>query len=163
MVKLFKLNRRLSVKDHLNIIYSAYGSLTDFSAPRKKLALIAEELKLPMREASRFLKRLRDNNFELGALLQRRRAPGKARKCPPTLERELIVEKTLQSMCHLSLRKRCSLVQKRYGLSMCPATLMLIYRRNGIRYSLTGKSFYGEGVRPEELRSEREAFALQVS
>ena len=140
----FKNRRRarLTEKDRRLIVCLRFGSLTDHSSPRCSVTDIAKLLDIKMKTVSQQLVRLRRNGYDTRVRFSsgRRRIP-----VPPDVVVALTTTEKMKEWSALSLKDRCLLIQRDYGVPMTTGRLREIYRRANLRY-----------VRPE-IHSVRQA------
>ena len=77
MVKLFQTRRKITVKDKLNVIFCAYGSLTDFSIKKCGPAAIGRECGITPNTVCWMLMRFQMVNQDIERFLVRGHPPGK--------------------------------------------------------------------------------------
>ena len=80
MVKLLKTRRMLTMKDKLNCLFLAYGSISDFSVQQNSYTKVARQLDIKPTAVEMLLFRLKKYEYDVQRLVGKRRRPDKARK-----------------------------------------------------------------------------------
>lgn len=105
-----------------------------------KIREIALQVGCKFQTASNVIRRYRLNDFvmEFSGVAKRR----KYKEQILNEEEQLFLcqNHLLQEWAHLSLTKRCHLIEKEYGKKMCHKTLAKYYRSHGVTYKKVGYS-----------------------
>ena len=117
-----------------------YGSLTDFSERRSRLAEVAKEMGLNSKTVFTMKKRFVESNFNVIDFIK-----GNRQKCgrprlvigSPAIEKKLLNKKTLMDWAHLNIAKRCELIEKRFKVKTNVSSLNRFYKKSKLGYRAT--------------------------
>ena len=139
MVKLLKTRRMLTMKEKLNVLFCAYGSITDFSVQQNSYTKVARQLDIKPTAVEMLLFRLKKYEYDVQRLVGKRRRPDKARKLigSADLERRLVSKEYLTRHAHLSLPQRAALFELEYGVQVSAARIAHMYKVHGVKYKFT--------------------------
>ena len=141
---LFNVYRMLSARDKLNIVYALFNSLHDFTRQARSLGTVSKMLYIKKTTIAAFVQNFRREGCDLRMCLKRN--PRTSVKPSPLvsaqIDEQLLHTKQLQAMCHLSLRKRCELINKRYKRHITktvkPDRLRRFYNKHAVCYKKLG-------------------------
>ena len=145
MVKLFNSSRwDLTAKQKINIVYSAFGSIEDFTRQIAGPNQVARELHLVRQTVQRNLQRFKQLNCSMVDYLKTKKRPGPPRKLIGShdIEKTLLSDRCLRSWAHLSIYKRTIKIKQLYNVHVPKETLRRYYKRNGIRYNVAKGDLY---------------------
>ena len=120
MVKLLKARRLLTAKEKLNVLFSAYGSITDFSVQQNGYVAVAKQLDIKPTTVQMLLFRLKKYKFDVERLVGKRRRPDLKRKVIGSvdLEKKLVSKEFLTKQAILSLPQRAALFEEEFGVKV---------------------------------------------
>jgi hypothetical protein len=155
MVKLFNPSRwDLTAKQKINIVYSAFGSIEDFSRQIAGPNRVARELKLVRQTVQRNLQRFKQLKCDMVDYLKTKKRPGPTRKLIGShdIERALLSDRCLRSWAHLSIYKRSLKIKQLYKVHVPKETLRRFYKMHGLRYNVAKGDLYPHKKNEQELR-----------
>jgi hypothetical protein len=128
------MKRRLCQRLKLKLVYLRYGSLVDFSRHVKSISQVAKQASVPRPTVGHFLLRFERQGYRLNAisLSPSRRFED---RLPSALRGQIFSYEHLDRMKALSLRERCGVYRREYGIVITPNTLGVAYKRNMITYT----------------------------
>jgi hypothetical protein len=149
------------------VIYSAFGSLSDFSHRLKiSYAEISRELAIPYMTVYYTIQRLKEKyNSDLGYFMavKKKRGDRRIRIKSPETEQYLLSEKCLREWMHLTLPQRSLKIKQIYGVAISKNTLRNFYIRNGVKQTPAYAKLYPNNKDPVRLENERIEFAMRMS
>jgi len=166
MFKLFNSSRRdLNAKQKINIVYSAFGSIEDFSRQIARANQVARELNLVRQTVYYNLSRFQRLNYNMVDYLKTKKRPGRTRKVIGSheLEQTLLSDRCLKQWAHLSVYKRCVKIKQLYDVHVPKESLRQFYIRHGLGYKAAKGDLYPHGKDLNELNQEQQAFAMKLS
>ena len=93
----------------------------------------------------------------------RRKFNGAEPKIKGAIKQTLLSHQWLRAFCHLSLKDRCVMIHRQFGISICPSTLSKLYKDNRIVRG-TPKYLYESAIKNRvELNKERVKFAVNLA
>ena len=88
-----------------------------------------------------------------------KRVPRRWMKIPPEVEKALCSYECLNEWRCLPLKRRVFLIKEQHDIDLQPASLSLIYKRNGVRYSKARKALRVTENAEAKLMVQRAKFA----
>jgi len=152
------------MKEKLNVLFCAFGSITDFSVQQNGYVKVAKQLDIKPTTVEMLLVRLKKYGYDVQRLVGKRRRPDRVRKLigSAELEKQLVSKECLTKHAHLSLPQRAALFEQEYGVQVSADRIKYMYKVHGVKYKFTKRTLSSAKHPPELLEEMRRAFAVRL-
>ena len=142
------------------MVFFRFGSLTDFSSPRRTIAWVARRLLIPRPTVQWTLTKFGRRGYSVDNFGHRRQ---KFACIAPHLRKALVDPRTLHAWAPYNLLERSELIRRTFGESVPPTTLRKFYLASGVRYTSSKKVYEQAMTNRQSLDRDRRAFARLLS
>ena len=125
------MRRALPMRFKYLIVYLRYGSLENFDQCHMRIPDIARRTNCHYSTVNMFLHRFRERGYQI--LPPQYKNSGRSLKIDGALREYLLGQDTLEAWTAYTLRRRCALIKKDWGVDIPFTTLFYFYRRHGIK------------------------------
>ena len=128
-MKLFNTYHLLTKKEKLNIIFESYGSITDFAHQQYGYCVVAKKLRIKPTAVQQVLVRLKQYNFDVSRLVNKRRRPDRKRSVigSEELEKYLVSKECLTLHAPMSLLQRSAWLEQERGIQVSAKRIARMY------------------------------------
>ena len=153
-----KPRRPLSRNDRRRIIYSRFGSETDFSHHRMTCLEISRKLLIPLSTVGFTLVQFERRGRRLDAF--ERPLDNRFRNIPEPVRQQLVARELLQEWAPFNLRERVAIIERVYAVKISTFTLHKFYRANDIRFKAKQQVYKSALLNKPYLQHKRREFAV---
>ena len=152
------------MKEKLNVLFCAFGSITDFSVQQNGYVRVARQLDIKPTTVETLLFRLKKYEYDVQRLVGKRRRPDRVRKLigSAELEKQLVSKECLTKHAHLSLPQRSALFEQEHGVQVSAKRIAHMYKVHGVKYKFTKRTLSSAKHPPDVLEEMRRAFAVRL-
>ena len=152
-----KARRRLTDADRKRIVYSFYGSITDFRRQVRSTAQVAKELTFHQSTVQNVIRIFRAKGYNFEAMM----SPKKPfLMLSPRLKRLLLSARLLQEWAPFGVRERALMIERLWQVRITFPVLQRFYAANKVDYKRNKEVFVKALKNRRELDEERKGFAI---